>query len=187
MRRLLVTAALGSVLLLMIGGSTPAAAKSKTTITVRSGVVTVNGSPVDVPVKLSDADGRPVSGALLRLTIPAEFMGKSRDEIVGEATTDDSGEAILRFAPTQTGGIEATVAYWGGRGYAPSTAAVTFDVTRAMSPAFETGPPGLQAPWARSYLILIPFFSIWITYVLVLSLAVRMRRAGVRTREAETS
>lgn len=177
MRRLLATAALGTIASLAIGGFTPAGAKTRTTITVRSDSVTVNGAPVDVSVKVIDPEGRPVSGALLRLIVPVEFMGETRDEIVGEATTDDAGEAVLRFAPAQIGRIEGTVAFWGAHGYAPSSATVAFDVKRPAT-AYEALPVGLQARWARSYMILVPVVSVWITYVLVLWLTVRIRRAG---------
>lgn len=73
--------------------------------------------------------------------------------------------------------MQATVAFWGAHGYAPSEAAVPFDVSKPVG-VYRLEPAGLQAPWARSYLIPLPFVGVWLTYLLVLRLAAHMRRIG---------
>lgn len=186
MKRWLPTAIFGAVLAFTFGDVALAGAKTRTTITVRSGPISVTGSPVEVPVKVSDAEGRPVPGALLRLVVPVQFMGKPRNEIVGEATSDDAGEATIRFAPAQTGDIQAAVMFWGDHRYAASEATITFQVERAAI-TYRAKPTGLQAGWARSYLILVPFVSVWATYLAVWWLGLSVKRAGFSTRDVESS
>ena len=159
-------------------GMIPAhAAEVATTIVVDHATVTVNGQPVELHVRVRDAAGRPVSGALVRLFVPVEFMGATKNEIVGEGTTNDAGRAVIRFAPAQTGQVEGTLAFWGSTGYAASETTVSFDIQQAASTYVPTT-VGLQAWWARSSLILVPFAAAWFVYLLLLWLVVRVRRAG---------
>jgi hypothetical protein len=177
MRRLLAAAAFG--LAFAAAGIAPAYAVAEvaTTIVVDQRSVTVNGQPVELRLHIRDAGGRPVPGALVRLLVPVEFMGATKNEIVGEGTTNEAGRAVIRFAPAQTGQVEGTLAFWGSNGYAPSETTVSFDI---QQPAFtyDFTPVGLQAWWARSYVILIPFAVIWTIYLLLIWLVVRVRRAG---------
>lgn len=177
MRRLLLAVAVAAAMGLLTAGPALAGADLATTVRVQDGPITVDGAQVDVPVRIVDANGDPVARVLVRLMVPATFMGADKNEIVAEATTNDSGRAVLQFAPSQTGQVEATVVFWGAHGYAPSDASVAFDVTRAAF-TYSPEPVGLQAWWARSYLILIPFAAVWITYLFVLRLVVGLRRAG---------
>jgi hypothetical protein len=175
MRRAIALAAFGLVL---AAGIAPAnAADLPTKVVVDQSKVTVNGEPVDIRVHVVDANGQPVHGALVRLTVPVVFMGDTKNEIVGEGTTNDAGRAVIRYAPAQTGRFEATVTFWGSHGFKPSETPVTLDVQQAVY-AYSPPPPGLQAWWARSYLILVPFFAIWSIYLMLLWLVVRVRRAG---------
>ena len=177
MRRLLAVAAFGLVFAAV--GIEPAQAGDAvaTTIVIDQRAVTVNGRPVELRLHLRDAAGRPVPGALVRLLVPVEFMGATKNEIVGEGTTNDAGRAVIRFAPAQTGQIEGTLAFWGSNGYAPSEVTVSFDI-RQPAYTYDPAPVGLQAWWARSYLILVPFAVIWTIYLLLLWLVMRVRRAG---------
>lgn len=176
MRRLVAIATFG--LVFAATGVAPAhAADLPTTVTVDQGTVTVVGEPVDIRVHVRDATGQPVHGALVRLFVPVVFMGRPRNEIVGEGTTNDAGRAVIRYAPAQTGRFEGTVAFWGSHGFAPSETTVSFDVQQAAY-VYTQEPVGLQAWWARSYLILVPFALIWTIYLLLLWLVVRVRRAG---------
>ena len=84
---------------------------------------------------------------------------------------------MIRFAPAQTGQVEGTVAFWGSTGYAASETTVSFDIQQAASTYVPTT-AGLQAWWARSFLILVPFAVAWFVYLLLLWLVVRVRRAG---------
>jgi hypothetical protein len=148
-----------------------------TKIVFNQGVVTVSGQPVELPLVVRDAGGRPVPGALVRLLVPVEFMGTTKNEIVGEGTTDDAGRTVIRFAPAQAGRLQGTLAFWGSPGYAPSEATVSFDIKQPVY-TYHPAPVGLQAWWARSYLILVPFAVIWTIYLLLLWLVLRVRRAG---------
>jgi hypothetical protein len=162
-----------------LGLAVPAGAAdaTPTRLTVRADATTVDGEPVMVHASLTDAAGHPVAGALLRLVVPVEFMGATRNEIVGEGTTDERGRASIPFAPAQAGAVTATVSFWGTDRYAPSDAPLAFDVVRPVI-VYRPQPVGLQAPWARARLILVPFLGVWLTYAVVLGFLVRLRRAG---------
>ena len=176
MRRLVAIAAFG--LVFAATGVAPAhAADLSTTVTVDQGTVTVAGEPVEIRVHVHDSTGQPVHGALVRLFVPVVFMGQPRNEIVGEGTTNDAGRAVIRYAPAQSGQFEGTLAFWGSHGFKASETTMTLDVQQAVY-AYAPPPPGLQAWWARSYFILLPFIVIWTIYLLLLWLVVRVRRAG---------
>jgi hypothetical protein len=176
MRRLLAIATFGFVF--AATGIAPAhAADVKTSITVDQDTATVTGEPVELHVQVRDAAGHPVAGALVRLFVPVVFMGEQKNEIVGEGTTNTAGRAVIRFAPAQTGQLEGTLAFWGSHGYAASETTVSLDVQQAAY-TYAPEPVGLQAWWARSYLILVPFVLTWMVFLLLLWLAVRVRRAG---------
>ena len=180
MRRLLAASMVVLALGLMLAGTAAPALAGQgvpTSLEVRADSTTVDGRPVVLRVELTDTSGDPIAGQLLRLVVPVEFMGATKNEIVGEGTTNDVGEAEIRFAPSQTGSAEATVSFWGARGLAPSDAAVTFEVARPAV-TYDPEPVGLQAPWARAALIPLPFLAVWFTYAVVVWFAVRMRRAG---------
>jgi hypothetical protein len=176
MRRLFAAVIFG-VVLAAVGIAPAHAADVATTIVVDPGTVTVNGQPVELHLHVRDASGRPVPAALVRLFVPVEFMGETKSEIVGEGTTNDGGGAVIRFAPAQTGQIVGTLAFWGSTGYAPSETTVSFDIKQPAY-TYDPTPTGLQAWWARSYLILVPVAVIWTIYLLLLWLVLRVRRAG---------
>jgi len=178
MRRLLVAVAVGVALVGVAAGPAMAGDGVATLLTARADAATVDGQPVAIHVQLRGADGRPVSGAVLRLMIPVAFMGATKNAIGDEATTNDAGKAVLEFSPSQTGSVEVIVEFWGSSGLAPSEATVPFEVRQPIL-AYRPAPVGLQAWWARSTFILVPFLGVWITYLLVIGLVVRIRRAGV--------
>jgi hypothetical protein len=186
MRRLLAGSLLAFTTAFVAVGAAPAFAADDvpTTLTVRADSTTVDGQPVVIRVELTDVTGRPLGGQTLRLVVPVEFMGATKNEIVGEGTTNAAGKAAIRFAPSQTGTVAATVSFWGAAGYAASDTPVTFEVVRPVV-TYEPAPVGLQAPWARAALIPIPFVVVWLTYALVLWLVVRMRRAGQGSEPSE--
>lgn len=148
-------------------------------LSVSASTTTVSGSPVAVHVLLTDGAGKPVDGALIRLATTATFMGADHEEIVDEGTTNAAGKTVLSFAPSATGAVTVTARYAGAAGSGPAEASVAFDV-RAPIVAYHPAPVGLQAPWARSSLILVPVAAVWVTYLLVIAQARKIRRAGFR-------
>jgi hypothetical protein len=187
MRRLLATSIGVTALVVGLAGTAAPAFAGQdvaTTLAVRGDVAPVNGQPVVLRVSLTDPSGDPVVGQLLRLVVPVGFMGTTKNEIVGEGTTNERGVAAIRFAPSQPGTTQATVSFWGAQGYAPSDTNVTLEVVRPVV-AYDPTPAGLQAPWARAALIPIPFVAVWLTYLFVLWFVVRLRRAGGGTAPSE--
>ena len=180
MRLGLATFALGVLLAVSTPAGTALAAGSQPAYLSMSAPTTaVSGSPVAVRVVLTDGAGEPVEGALIRLVTTVTFMGTDHEEIVDEATTNAAGKAALTFAPSDIGPATVTARYDGASGSAPVEASLAFDVQEPIA-AYHPSPVGLQAPWARSYLILVPFLGVWFTYLLVIGQAKKIRRAGFR-------
>ena len=176
MRRALATIVL-TIAVALAGASAATAKDVATTVTVTKAPTVVNGEPIAIHVKLTDATGAPVEGALLRLFVPVTYMGLDKNAISGEGTTGPHGTAVIRFAPSATGPLDTTIAFWGMPGYAGSETTFHVDV---QQPAYTymPEPVGLQAWWARAYLIPVPFLIVWGIYVLVITMIVRIRRAG---------
>jgi len=176
MRRALLTATL--TIVVALSGATAAGAKdAATTLTVTKGPHFVIGEPVAIHVKLVDATGAPVEGALLRLFVPVTLMGQDKNAISGEGTTGPNGTTVIRFAPSATGPLDTTIAFWGMPGYAASETPYHVEVQQPVY-TYVPEPVGLQAWWARAYLIPVPFLIVWGVYVLVITMVVRIRRAG---------
>lgn len=173
--------ALGALLAVpVLAGTAMASASSAapTHLSISAPTTTVSGGPVAVHVLLTDQEGKPVPGALIRLVSTVTFMGSDHEEIMDEAQTDAAGKAVLTFAPADSGPATVTARFAGSQGLAPSDAALSFDVQQPVV-AYHPTPVGIQAPWARSYFILVPFLGIWFTYLVVLRQARKVRRAGV--------
>ncbi len=148
-----------------------------TRLTVSARTATVSGKPVVIDVVLMDARDEPVAGALIRLVTPVTFMGFDREEILDEARTDGSGAAELAFAPTETGAVIVTARYDGDPAYRAAEDSLAFEVREPVV-AFHPEPVGVGAPWAHAYLIVVPFAGVWVAYLVALSQARRVRRAG---------
>jgi len=169
-----------AALLAAAASAGPALAAGKPThLSVTAPTTTVSGTPVAVHVVLTDGEGKPVDGALIRLVTTVTFMGADHEEIIDEGTTNAAGKTVLTFAPSATGAATVTARYAGAVGSPPAEASLAFDV-QAPIVAFHPAPVGLQAPWARSYLILLPVLGVWFTYLLVIAQARKIRRAGFR-------
>ncbi|HEX9121739.1 MAG TPA: hypothetical protein VF984_00030 [Actinomycetota bacterium] len=182
MRARLAAVALVALFLVLAPGGIDTAAASpavSTELSISAPTATVAGRPVTVHVVLKDRAGKPVADALIRLVTNVTFIGADHEEVVDEAQTDASGKAVLTFAPTDTGAATVTARFTGARGLAPSEASFAFEV-RAPIVAYHPTPVGIQAPWARSYFIVVPFMGVWITYLVVLARARKVRRAGAR-------
>lgn len=151
--------------------------RAGTQLTLWAETTTVSGRPVGIRVELRDDRSRPMPGALIRLVTPVTFMGADREEIVDEGRTDGSGEVRLVFAPTETGPALATARFAGDPGHGPAEASLTFEVSQAIV-VYQPQHTGVGGPWARSYVILLPVAGLLLVYLVVLSQARRIRRAG---------
>lgn len=157
--------------------SATGASGQTTQLSLRTDTAVVTGNPIAVQVLLRDGSGHPIGGALIRLVTTVQFMGSDHEEIVDEATTGQDGAAELRFAPVDTGPAVLVARFAGAPGQAPAEATLPVDVREAVD-VYTPTPVGLQAPWARSYFILLPFLGIWAAYAVVIAQARRIRRAG---------
>jgi hypothetical protein len=176
MRRALATVVL-TLAVVLVGAGAAAAKDVPTTLTVTKAPDVVNGEAIAIHVKLVDATGAPVEGALIRLFVPITFMGADKNAISGEGTTGPNGTAVIRFAPSATGMLDTSIAFWGMPGFAESETAFHVDVQQPVY-TYVPEPVGLQAWWARAYLIPVPFLIVWGIYLLVITMVVRIRRAG---------
>jgi uncharacterized protein (DUF58 family) len=154
-----------------------------TSMSATTATTTVDGKPTRIQVRLVDAAGKPVGGALVRLVTTTTFFGTPKTEVLDEATTSSSGRTVLAFSPRETGSADVEVRYDGDRYYAASSFPLRFDVRRAAT-AYRQAPVGIRAQWAHAYLILVPFFGVWFTYGVVVAQIRRIRRAGAEPANA---
>jgi hypothetical protein len=187
MRTRLVVFGLGALLaLFMPAGIAMAAATPApvpTQLVARADVTTVSGRPVAIHVVLRDAGGDPVAGATIRLLATTTFLGSDREEVVDEAVTDATGRALLAFSPAEAGAATVIVRSEADADHAAAETSIAFLVQRPVV-AYHATPTGLQVPWARSSLILVPVAGIWITYLAVFGQIRRIRRLGVRATQS---
>ncbi|MGZ6545077.1 MAG: Ig-like domain repeat protein [Actinomycetota bacterium] len=178
MKGRLAAAAIGVLLAVTLSvGSAAAATGVQTRVGISTTASTVSGSPIAVHVRLRDASGKSVVGALIRLEAPTTFMGKDSQEILDEARTDRGGKATLSFAPTVAGTTTVTALYSGDAVFAGSQASLEIEVSRPVA-GYRQVPVGISAPWAKSPFVLIPFLAVWVAYLLVLGLARKVRRGA---------
>ncbi|HEX9122864.1 MAG TPA: hypothetical protein VF984_05830, partial [Actinomycetota bacterium] len=71
----------------------------------------------------------------------------------------------------------------GDQDHGPAEASITFLVEQPVV-AYRPTPVGIQAPWARSSLILVPFVGIWVTYLVVFGQIRRIRRLAPEAPES---
>jgi hypothetical protein len=146
-------------------------------LTVSALADTVSGRPVPVHVVLRDEAGEPIVGALIRLVTSASFLGTDRSEVLDEAHTDSSGKAALSFSPNVAGSVVVTATFEGDVLHAAAKASMSFDVRQPVV-TYHPTPVGIQAPWARSRFIIVPFLAVWITYLVVVVRIRKVWRAG---------
>ncbi len=182
-RALLVALGAFAIVALTSKGAVAGTHRLGTSVSATSVTSKVSGVPVNVRVRLTDERGHAVGGALIRLSEATTFLGASRDEVLDEATTSSSGRAVLQFSPVEAGTATVRLRFEGDATYAPAQASIAFDVLRPVE-TYQASPPGIRAPWAHAYLILVPFMGIWLTYAVVLAQVRRVRRAGPRDASA---
>jgi hypothetical protein len=146
-------------------------------LTVSAPADTVSGKPVPVHVVLRDEAGKPIAGALIRLVTSATFLSTDRNEVLDEAHTDSSGKATLSFSPVEAGTVVVTATFESDVLHSAAKASMSFDVQQPMV-TYHPTPVGIQAPWARSQFIIVPFLGVWITYLVVLARIRKVWRAG---------
>jgi hypothetical protein len=179
MRARVLALALGSLAVALVPAGIAVAAGQASPAPVRllarADATTVRGRPVPVHVTLRDAAGRPVAGTTVRLLTTTSFLGSDREEIVDEGVTDAGGRALLSFSPAEAGTVTVTARSEGDPYRASAEASITFLVQRPVV-AYHPAPVGIQAPWARSSLILVPVVGIWVAYLVVFGQIRRIRR-----------
>jgi hypothetical protein len=179
MKAKLAAAALGLLLGMALPATVAAATSGRPRLTVSAETPNVNGAPVVVHVALTDGAGNPIESALIRLEAGVTFMGKQRQAIMDEARTGSDGTADMSFAPTSSGVTTLTALYSSDLGEVRAQATMEFNVVRPV-PGYQVAPVGISAPWAKGYMVLIPFLAVLGAYLFVLVLALRIRRAGIR-------
>jgi hypothetical protein len=156
-----------------------AASSARPRVSMSADATNVTGSPVIIHIELLDGAGNPIESALIRLMAPVSFMGKDRQAIMDEARTDSSGMADLKFAPTSSGATTVTALYSSDLGEVRAQSTMEFNVIKPV-PGYQAAPVGISAPWAKGYMVLIPFLAVLGAYLFVLVLAFRIRKAGIR-------
>ncbi len=80
------------------------------------------GTPITVQALLTDSQGHPLSKEVVYFTVQESFLHKSSDEVLAQATTNGSGQAVATFADDFSGSITLNAEFKGDQEYAPSSA-----------------------------------------------------------------
>jgi mono/diheme cytochrome c family protein len=83
----------------------------KVQIVLSGGLTT--GSDTLLNAYVTDSNNQPVSGADVQFSLQETFQGHSGDMVIGVATTDDKGQAVLDYMPRIPGDTTLTASYSG--------------------------------------------------------------------------
>lgn len=83
---------------------------------------------------LKTADGKVVDNQPVTFYEQMQFLGASRDALIGTATTDSTGTAVVAYQPTQAGQHTLVARSAASAQYAQSETKSTLQVSRVVSP-----------------------------------------------------
>ncbi len=124
------------------------------------------GKPLTVQALLTDSQGHPISKAVIYLTVQASFLHDSSDEVLAQAVTNGSGQAVATFADDLAGTVTLNAEFRGDNQYSPSSASTPIAASSDQQVYAEhvgVDLPGLNVPpISRSYAaIQSPLSSLW--------------------------
>lgn len=123
------------------------------------------GQQTEVRVRLTDETGAPVAKAEVVLEWAAEFMGASGKVVLGKATTDEKGEALIAFTPTGTGEMKLLARFAGDSKHRASKALATLPL-RPGGPIYVPT-AGVRVPGINVSLLVGILSGVWGTYMVV--------------------
>lgn len=87
-----------------------------------------------VVATLKTADDKPVANETVSFFEQIQFLGATRDALIGTVTTDSDGTAVVAYQPTQVGEHTLIARSTGDAQYAKSETKSTLDVSQVVSP-----------------------------------------------------
>ncbi len=155
-RRIPVRATRGLAILITIGvlSLAPHAARAQnaleaTQIIIGAPAQADLGKPLTVQALLTDSQGHPISKAVIYFTVQATFLHESSDEVLAQAVTNGSGQAVATFADERSGTATINAEFRGDAQYAASTASTPVAAgadQQVYSDQVGVDIPGLNVP-----------------------------------------
>ncbi|MBF8267558.1 MAG: hypothetical protein HW388_1066 [Dehalococcoidia bacterium] len=138
------------------------------------------GQTATVQSTLLALGGSPVSGATIQFFSPASFLSTSGEVFLGEAVTDSSGVAVLRYELRSDNQVEIIARFAGNASYGPAESSATIAVQGSTQLYQED--IGVRVPGLNVWLLAAILGGVWSVYFTVFVLVSRIAREGVRAR-----
>lgn len=121
----------------------PPAEEAKNALLLTAPEQARSGQPLTIMATLRDSQDSPISAATVKFFIEVDFFTSGLMEI-GEAVTDEQGNAIFEYVPHQSGDIQF-IARYKRDGLSPVETAATIPLAEASEP-FYNPEAGLELP-----------------------------------------
>ena len=172
LKRVMLLTPILMVLLLGAFGVAHADSPDATSITLNVPQAATIGTPIDIEAHLADANGIPVAKGLITFYIPAEFMSADGLMLIGDATTDNQGVAILPYLPRRNGPTNVIAEFKGDNLHAYSQATSAMNVSGDAQ--LYVSEAGLKVPFVGKWLLVVFLSAVWGTLLYVVHLIVRI-------------
>lgn len=127
------------------------------------------GQALTLTAIIKDESGKPVSGSLIKFFVESNFFVNGLMDI-GEAVTDEQGQAKMDYTPNQSGALRTVARYEAGSGFEPVEAEKTIDIKDDGKFIYQSL-VGIQFPngllfWMLAVVIVLA--GVWSTFLYVL-------------------
>jgi len=189
--------ALGTILGFVLGSAAQAADPIATKVAFALPATARIGQQISVQARLTDAQGAPIPGALIKITEVREFLGTSTRVLIADGTTDKTGTLTVSFDLRTEGAHEIRAGFAGDDRYAFSNSSATITVSGteqlyvqdagvrvpglneapSFGPSSESGPIAALFPRLSGWPIAAVLLIVWSLYLYVARLVMRISRA----------
>lgn len=124
------------------------------------------GAPLTVQALLTDSQGHPIAKAVIYFTAQKTFLHRTGDEVITQAVTNGSGQAVATFTDDFSGAITLNAEFRGDTQYAPSVASApvaTSGEQQVYAEHVGVDLPGLNVPPVSRSMAAVqsPLASVW--------------------------
>lgn len=127
--------------------------------------------------RLQTEAGEPVSGSQVAFHEDGEFLG-ARGIGLGQALTDETGTAQIRYRPRRAGERHFTAAFAGNIAFQPSEASAAGTVPAAAVEHWELEPTQLHVPGMGNWILWTVVAAVWSTFGFVINSTRRIPRVA---------
>lgn len=158
----------GKLIVTPSGGSGPKEV-SAVTLVMNAPDQSETGQALTLTAIIKDELNKAVSGSLIKFFVESNFFVNGLMDI-GEAITDEQGQAKIDYIPNQSGALRAVARYEAGSGFEPVEAEKTIDIKDNGKFLYQSQ-VGIQFPngllfWVVAVVIVLA--GVWSTFLYVL-------------------